>query len=134
MVDSFWIVGTAAAVLYFVCARFKPRLGVVAFIPAALWFVSLFLEIHSPDVGPHLGLEQGSGYYMHAYVALALAACGLAAGYTRHRHQTKKRCRAAFRFPIPQTDVVVSDCQSCPRLPCSWLATLARGSTCVGQR
>lgn len=99
-VDSFWIVGIAAAVLYFVCARFKPRLGVVAFIPAALWFVSLFLEIHSPDVGPHLRLEQGSGHYTHAYIALALAACGLAAGYTRHRHQTKKRCRAAFRFPL----------------------------------
>jgi len=77
----FWQVGLAAALLCFFTARFRPWLGAICFVPAAIWFASLFLEIHSPDVGPYLRLEQGKGYYLQAYAAFALAISGFIAGY-----------------------------------------------------
>lgn len=59
--------------------------GAICFAPAASWFASLFLELHSPDVSLYLRLEQGNGYYLQAYAAFVLAASGLVAGYLWHR-------------------------------------------------
>lgn len=75
----FWQVGLAA---------FRPWLGAICFTPAAIWFTSLFLEIHSPDVGPYLRLEQGDGYYLQAYAAFALALSGLVTGCLWHRRKS----------------------------------------------
>ena len=83
----FWQVGLAAALLCLFTARFKPWLGASCFAPTAIWFASLFLEIHSPDVGPYLRLEQGEGYYVQAYAAFVLAVFGLGAGYFWHRRK-----------------------------------------------
>ncbi|WP_143745874.1 hypothetical protein [Massilia sp. KIM] len=83
----FWCIGIAAALLCLVTARFKPWLGLLAFLPAALWFTSLFLEIHSPDVGPHLLREQGAVYYWQAYASLFIALCGLLLGYVWHKRR-----------------------------------------------
>lgn len=83
----FWCIGIAAALLCLVTARFKPWLGLLAFLPAALWFTSLFLEIHSPDVGPHLLREQGVVYYWQAYASLFIALCGLLLGYVWHKRR-----------------------------------------------
>lgn len=83
----FWQVGLAAALLCLFTARFKPWLGAICFAPAAIWFTSLFLEIHSPDVGPYLRLEQGNGYYLQAYASFALTVSGLVAGYIWHRRK-----------------------------------------------
>ena len=83
--DLFWKIGLAAAIICFVGARIKPWLGIICFLPAAMWFGSLFLELHSPDVGPHLRIEQGSTYFLQAYAAFGLSLCGLFAGYVLHR-------------------------------------------------
>lgn len=81
----FWHVGIAAALICLLTARLKPWLGAICFAPAASWFASLFLELHSPDVSLYLRLEQGNGYYLQAYAAFVLAASGLVAGYLWHR-------------------------------------------------
>lgn len=83
----FWQVGLAAALLCLVTTRFKPWLGAICFAPAAIWFTSLFLEIHSPDVGPYLRLEQGDNYYLQAYAAFGVAVSGLVTGYFWHRRK-----------------------------------------------
>ncbi|MBD8567085.1 hypothetical protein IFU01_22745 [Oxalobacteraceae sp. CFBP 8763] len=83
--DLFWKIGLAAAIICFVGARIKPWVGIICFLPVAIWFGSLFLELHSPDVGPHLRIEQGSVYFLQAYAAFGLSLCGLFAGYVLHR-------------------------------------------------
>ena len=87
-VQLFWTVGLVAAFLCLLSARFKPWLGVVVFAPAALWFTSLFLEIHSADVGPYLRLEQGAAYYVQAYAAFAVVLFGLIVGLIWHRQRS----------------------------------------------
>jgi hypothetical protein len=84
----FWQVGIAAAFICLFTARFKPWLGVICFAPAAIWFASLFLELHSPDISLYLRLEQGNGYYRQAYAAFVLAVSGLVAGHLWHRHKS----------------------------------------------
>lgn len=84
----FWTVGLAAAGLCLLSARVRPWLGALVFAPAALWFFSLFSEIHSPDIGPYLRLEQGDTYYWQAYAAFAIVPCGLVLGYLWHKHQS----------------------------------------------
>jgi hypothetical protein len=84
----FWILGLTAAFLCLLSARFKPWLGVLVFAPAALWFTSLFLEIHSADVGPYLRLEQGTAYCVQAYAAFAVVLFGLIAGLIWHRQSS----------------------------------------------
>ena len=79
--DIFWKIGLAAAIVCLVGARMKPWLGITCFVPVALWFTSLFLELHSFDVGPHLRIEQGTAYFLQAYAAFGLPLCGLVAGY-----------------------------------------------------
>jgi hypothetical protein len=83
--DLFWKTGLAAAIVCFVGTRIKPWLGIICFVPAALWFANLLMEIHSPDVGPRLRIEQGFAYFLQAYVAFGLPLCGLLAGYAWHR-------------------------------------------------
>jgi hypothetical protein len=83
--DLFWKTGLAAAIVCLVGARMKPWLGIICFLPAAIWFGSLFLELHSFDVGPHLRIEQGTAYFLQAYAAFGLPLCGLLAGYVWHR-------------------------------------------------
>ena len=84
-IDQFWAVGIMAALLCLFGTRIKPRLGIVFFAPVALWFMSLFLELHSADVGPSLLREQGTIYYWPAYVAFGAVLCGLVIGYVWHK-------------------------------------------------
>lgn len=84
----FWQVGTGAALLCFLAARARPWLGAACFIPAMIWFITIFFEIHSSDVGPHLRLEQGDGYYLQAYAAFGIAISGLIAGYLWHKRRS----------------------------------------------
>ena len=84
----FWQVGLLSSLLCLVGARIRPWLGTLCFVPAAIWFLSLFLEIHSPDVSPYLRLEQDIGYFIHAYAAFGITVCGLVAGYIWHRKRT----------------------------------------------
>lgn len=83
--NLFWTVGIVAALLCLFGARMKPWLGAVFFAPTALWFISLFLEMHSSDVGPYLLAEQGAGYYWQAYAAFGAVLCGLVVGYVWHK-------------------------------------------------
>lgn len=81
----FWTVGIGAAVLCLLGTRIKPWLGAAIFVLAVLWFISLFAEIHSPDVVPHLLQEQGAGYYWQAYAAFSVVVGGFVTGYFWHR-------------------------------------------------
>jgi len=83
----FWQVGLAAALVCLFTSRLRPWLGAICFIPAAIWFTSLFLELHSPDVSLYLRFEHGNGFYLQAYAAFGLAVSGLVAGYLWHRRK-----------------------------------------------
>lgn len=83
----FWQVGSTTAFLCLCTARFRPWLGAICFIPAAIWFVGLFLSIHAPDIGPYLRLECGNSYYLQAYAAFSLAMAGLITGYLWHKRK-----------------------------------------------
>lgn len=76
-----WMTGLGAALLCMLTGRLRRWLVPVAAAFPALWFLSLFLEIHSADVGPALYAEQGGMYYLHAYLALGVMACGAAWGW-----------------------------------------------------
>lgn len=69
-----WMIGLGAALLCALAGRLRRWLVPVAGIAPAFWFLSLFMEIHSPDVGPALYVEQGSRYYLHAYLTLTMLA------------------------------------------------------------
>jgi len=87
--ELFWIVGAAAAALCLISARYKSWLGMIVFLPFAIWFSSLFSELHSADVGPHLRAEQGLTYYLEAYGAFGLVLIGLLAGLFWPRKKTR---------------------------------------------
>jgi hypothetical protein len=82
-----WGVGAAASVVCFLGSCYRRWLAPgIAALPA-VWFASLFMEIHSEDVGPHLYNEQGLAYYVQAYLALAFFVFGVILGLL----QTAKR-------------------------------------------
>ncbi len=81
----FWAVGLGTAMLCLFGTRIKPWLGAAIFVLAVLWFISLFLEIHSSDVGPHLLSEQGAIYYWQAYAAFGAVVGGFVTGYFWHK-------------------------------------------------
>ena len=85
--DLFWKIGLTTAILCLIVARIKPWLGVICWIPAAIWYASLFLEFQSADVGPHLRSEQGYIYFLQAYMSCTLALCGLLAGCVLHHRK-----------------------------------------------
>jgi hypothetical protein len=75
-----WGVGAAASVVCFLGSYYRRWLApVIAALPA-LWFASLFMEIHSEDISPHLYNEQGLAYYVQAYLALAFFVFGVILG------------------------------------------------------
>lgn len=90
-IQLFWTVGLAAGLLCLFAARLRPWLGALVFLATAFWYLSLFLEIHSADVGPHLRFEQGTAYYVQAYVSFATVLLGLLAGIIWHRHSSPSR-------------------------------------------
>lgn len=72
-----WGVAIASGVVCLVVTYFRRWLLILVAFPAA-WFLSLFLEIHSPDVGPALLIEAGRGYIAQAYLAaLSVIALGV---------------------------------------------------------
>ena len=87
VVSLFWTVGVIAALLCLALSRLKPWLGFLVFTPATVWFISLFMELHSADVGPYLWLEQGSTYYLQAYAAFGLVLIGLVFGLLWYRRR-----------------------------------------------
>lgn len=87
--ELFWIVGASAAALCLVSARYKSWLGMIMFLPVALWFSSLFAELHSADVCPHLRAEQGRTYYLQAYGAFGLVLIGLLFGLFWPKKKTR---------------------------------------------
>ncbi|AXW60797.1 hypothetical protein CJO94_01270 [Ralstonia solanacearum] len=66
----------AAGVVCAAAGWFRHRLLWVLLPLAALFFVSLLLEIHAPDVGAALYREQGGAYYAQAYLAFGLVLLG----------------------------------------------------------
>jgi len=86
----FWVVGVAAAALCLASARYKSWLGMIVFLPFAIWFLSLFTELHSADVGPYLRAEQGLTYYLQAYGAFGLVLIGLLFGLFWPKKKTRR--------------------------------------------
>ena len=63
-----WGVAIASGVVCLVATYLRRWLLILVVFPA-VWFLSLFLEIHSPDVGPVLLIEAGHSYIAQAYLA-----------------------------------------------------------------
>ncbi|NML15946.1 hypothetical protein [Azohydromonas caseinilytica] len=82
-----WLVGFLAALLCFAGVRYRRWLAPVLAALPAFWFVSLLVEIHSPDVGPHLYAEQGPLYYVQAYLSLGLFVSGVILGWRLNRRR-----------------------------------------------
>lgn len=80
-----WLFGLGAALLCVLAGRLRRWLVLVVCIAPALWFFSLLMEIHSPDVGPALYAEQGKMYYLHAYLALIAMTAGAAWSWQKGR-------------------------------------------------
>ena len=74
-----WGVAITSGVTCLVATYFRRWLLILTVFPA-VWFSSLFLEIHSPDVGPALLVEAGRSYiaqvYLAAFSVIALGALG----------------------------------------------------------
>ncbi len=74
-----WGVAIASGATCLVATYFRRWLLILAVFPA-VWFLNLFLEIHSPDVGPALLIETGRSYiaqvYLAAFSVIALGALG----------------------------------------------------------
>jgi purine-cytosine permease-like protein len=86
-----WTVGGASAVACFLGASYQRGLLVIIAPFPALWFISLFLEIHSSDVGTTLYQEQGLPYYIQAYLSFALSVFGAGAGWLLNRWRSPHR-------------------------------------------
>ena len=72
-----WGVAFASGFICFVATFFKRWLLILTLFPAA-WFLGLFIEIHSPDVGPALLVEIGYSYINQVYLAaFSVVALGL---------------------------------------------------------
>ncbi|OFZ70683.1 MAG: hypothetical protein A2Z01_01210 [Betaproteobacteria bacterium RBG_16_58_11] len=72
-----WGVAIASGAVCFIATYFRRWLLILAAFPA-VWFLTLFLEIHSSDVGPAVLIEAGRGYLVQAYLAaLSVAALGI---------------------------------------------------------
>lgn len=80
-----WLFGLGAALLCVLAGRLRRWFVPFVCIVPVLWFLSLLIEIHSPDVGPALYAEQGKGYYLHAYLALTAMTAGAAWGWGKGR-------------------------------------------------
>lgn len=63
-----WGVAIASGIACLLATYYRRWLLILAILPA-VWFLSLFLEIHSPDVGPALLVEAGRSYIAQAYLA-----------------------------------------------------------------
>lgn len=86
---ALWLAGLIVAVLCFAAASFRPWFGVAVIATFCLWCLSIILEIHSPDIMPHLIAEQGLGYYVQAYFAFGLPFCSTALGLMSNRRRTR---------------------------------------------
>lgn len=76
-----WSIGAISAAVCFFGAYYRRWLLAVLVPAPALWFVSLFIEIHSTDVGLALYQEQGIVYYLQAYLSLLLFTFGSGIGW-----------------------------------------------------
>lgn len=82
-----WSVGAMAATVCFIGAYYRRWLLALLIPLPLLWFVSLFLEIHSDDVGAALYQEQGFIYYLQAYLSLLLFVLGCGVGWFLNKRQ-----------------------------------------------
>ena len=83
-----WGVAIASGLICLMATYFRRWLLISVAVPA-VWFFGLFLEIHSPDVGPAILVEAGRGYIIHAYLAalsvIALGVLGWILNAQKHR-------------------------------------------------
>jgi hypothetical protein len=69
-----WGIAGIAGLALLLAMRFKPRMAWLILPLLGLWFFTLLLEVHSPDLGPAIVSEQGVGYVVQVHLAGALAA------------------------------------------------------------
>ena len=83
-----WGVAIASGLICLMATYFRRWLLISVAVPA-VWFLGLFLEIHSPDVGPAILIEAGRGYIIQAYLAalsvFALGVLGWILNAQKHR-------------------------------------------------
>ncbi|TVT47312.1 MAG: hypothetical protein FHP94_14575 [Denitromonas halophila] len=80
MPPEFWGVAIAASILVLILAHWRYLALAFAVLPT-LWFVSLLLEIHAPDLAGPIAHEQGRAYYLQAYAAIAMFVVACAAAW-----------------------------------------------------
>lgn len=80
-----WSVGVAAALVCYFGSRHRRWLAPVLGGLPALWYGSLFVEIHSTDIRSYLYAEQGAAYYVQAYLSFTTFVVGLALGLLRNK-------------------------------------------------
>jgi len=77
---SIWSVAVLGALVCFAFTYFFKWWGSLSLIPFLCGFVLYAMEMHSADIGPALYAEQGSGYFVQTYCAMALVLLGAVIG------------------------------------------------------
>lgn len=67
-----WVIAVSAGLICLVAGYFRGWLAALIAVLPIGWFLSLFSEMHSVDIGPALMAEAGWAYYVHAYLAVLL--------------------------------------------------------------
>lgn len=84
---TIWTAGVVAALVCLAAGYFRRWLLLpLAAVPFA-WFVALYFELNSTDIGPALMAEQGIGYFIQAYLAGAVFLLGCALGWFARRRR-----------------------------------------------
>lgn len=84
-----WMVAIAAAMICLAGSYHRRWLAPVLAALPTLWFASLFVEIHSADVGLHLFAEQGWPYYFQAYASFTVFVSSIVLGLLMNRRRSK---------------------------------------------
>lgn len=86
-----WIVAISSGLVCLAAAYIKRWLLFFVAVFPLVWFVSLFLEIHSPDVGPALLAEAGYSYFVQAYLAIFVVCVLGTVGWLLHKKRTTNK-------------------------------------------
>jgi len=75
-----WIITLVASGVCGALTAWRPWLGASVAAGPAFWMTGLLMEMHSPDIAPHLLAGQSWSYYLKAYVAVGVFVVSLALG------------------------------------------------------
>ena len=84
-----WGAAILLGAICFIATFIKRWLAIPISILPALWFISLFMEIYSPDVGPSIIAELGYEYVIHAYATIGAVLIFIGMGWLLNKKRSR---------------------------------------------